>query len=207
MSWQTEAYIITYSGQRFYPLAPRVEDVRIEDIAHALSNQCRFTGHVKRFYSVSQHAWHVSHKCNPADALWGLLHDASEAYIADLSAPLKHSPEMANYVEIERQLMAVICERFSLDPQEPESVRVADRRMLNTEGLQLMRGYTVKDGYAEYEPYAFEIDPLPPLEAEHQFLDRFQYLRGLDAIHARSLVCKHPDCWICRGRRVVSSEY
>jgi hypothetical protein len=51
--------IITFTGGSFYPLEPRAEDINPIDIAHALSNQCRYTGHVRRFYSVAEHCCHI----------------------------------------------------------------------------------------------------------------------------------------------------
>ena len=50
----------THSGLRFYPLDPRPEDIRIEDIAHALPMICRFNGHCSRFYSVAEHSLNVA---------------------------------------------------------------------------------------------------------------------------------------------------
>src|ERR1019366_9954250 len=83
--------IRTYSGVRFKPLDPDPA-VGISDIAHALANQCRFGGHSSAFYSVAQHSVRVSEICAAEDALWGLLHDASEAYLVDVPAPLKQLP-------------------------------------------------------------------------------------------------------------------
>ena len=73
-----ESYIETVSGRKFYFLNPNPEDIDIEDIAHALSMQCRFTGHTKWFYSVAEHAIWVSYLVPVHLALEGLLHDASE---------------------------------------------------------------------------------------------------------------------------------
>jgi hypothetical protein len=109
-----------------YPLNPRVDDVCVDDIAHALAMQTRFTGHCRRFYSVAQHSVHVSHVCDRRDALWGLLHDASEAYLSDVSRPVKRLPEMSEYRSAEQRLLAVICERFGLPEAEPPSVKRAD---------------------------------------------------------------------------------
>ena len=74
----------THSGIQFWPLDPRPEDILIEDIAHALSNQCRFAGHCCFHYSVAQHSVLVSENVPAQDAMWGLLHDAGEAYLVDL---------------------------------------------------------------------------------------------------------------------------
>ena len=88
-------YIQTVSGRRVNPLDPSPDDIDVHDIAVALSNQCRFGGHTRRYYSVAQHACIVSDQmlergADAQDALWGLLHDASEAYLVDLPHPLKH---------------------------------------------------------------------------------------------------------------------
>jgi hypothetical protein len=121
-------WIQTYSGRQFWPLDPRVEDVHLEDIAHALSNVCRYTGHVREFYSVAEHSVHVSWSCEPEDALWGLLHDASEAYLADMARPVKQN--MPVYVAAER--LVPWC--WSVEPLayviEPWSPKEAKRRFL-----------------------------------------------------------------------------
>lgn len=124
------------SGTVFYPLDPRAEEIHIEDIAHALSMQCRYTGHVARFYSVAEHSVHVSRAVPPEYALWGLLHDASEAYLVDIPRPLKRF--MPQYHEWEAALMRVICERFGLPIDMPASVKDIDNRMLATEKAVLM---------------------------------------------------------------------
>lgn len=134
-------WIETFTGRRFPLLEPRAEDIDIRDIAHALSMQVRYTGHVRKFYSVAEHCCHVSHRVPAEDALWGLLHDASEAYIADLSRPLKHaSPLGPIYLEIEDRIMRAVCEHFGLPltlPM-PASVKAADNLLLLAEKQALM---------------------------------------------------------------------
>src|ERR1700757_1336901 len=85
-----DAWIQTFSGKRFSLLEPQPDQICIEDIAHALSLQARFTGHVKYHYSVAQHCWYASQIVAPEFALEALMHDASEAYIGDMSRPMKH---------------------------------------------------------------------------------------------------------------------
>src|SRR5271156_4912831 len=81
------AWIQTFTGKKFYPFNPKPQDIDIRDIAHALSNICRFTGHTKRFYSVAEHSRNVA-KLVPAHMkLQALLHDASEAYLCDIARP------------------------------------------------------------------------------------------------------------------------
>ena len=84
MSW-----ITTQSGKHFDFNNLSAADICIEDISCALSNLCRFTGHVQDFYSVAQHSVHVSYLVPPEFALEALLHDAAEAYCNDISAPRK----------------------------------------------------------------------------------------------------------------------
>lgn len=169
----SEAWITTFTGRRFYVLDPRPQDVAIEDIAHALSLQCRFTGHVRQFYSVAEHCVRVSDACLE-HALWALLHDASEAYIGDMSAPLKHTPEMSRYRTTEKRIRSVIAECFGLVLPEPPEVKIADRRMLLTEARDL--GICVDGWYTEQTSFEKVIRPWPPAMAEAAFLARFKEL-------------------------------
>ncbi len=131
-------WIQTYTGQVFYPLDPRPEEIHIADIAHSLSMQCRFSGHVREFYSVAEHSVRVSIACPPEHAEWGLLHDASEAYLIDLPRPLKRFSEMGRlYMEAESRVMSAVCERFGLSIQIPSIVERLDRVLLMTEKRDL----------------------------------------------------------------------
>lgn len=175
MSW-----IQTYTGQRFWPLDPRPEQVEIRDIAHALSLACRFNGHCLAFYSVAEHSVRVSRvvtERHPADdrlALWGLLHDAAEAYVGDLPRPVK--AEAPWFRETEDRILRVIMESFSLPWPMPAPVREADDILLATEARDLMAPPPADWGLG-VQPLAEPIIPLPPTEAEALFLDRFQELR------------------------------
>lgn len=173
-------WVQTASGKAVYPLEPDPSSITIEDIGHSLSLQCRFMGHTRVFYSIASHCCWVSHLVDirgPQAALWGLLHDASEAYLVDLPRPLKKLPEFVQYREIEANLMRVICEKFGLDPVEPESVRQADLIALATEARDLMAA-PPKAWNPMPPPWPFAIVPVPPEEAERQFLQRFLELKG-----------------------------
>lgn len=171
------AWIQTYSGRKFNPLAPVEGAIVIQDIAHALAMLCRFTGHCKRFYSVAQHSVLVSYLCNHEDALHGLLHDASEAYLQDLPRPLKRSGKFENYKEYEHVLQSMIYERFGLDTKEPKSVKIADTLLLATEARDLM-GPLHSDWKQPVEPLPMKIEPLGPAEAKNLFMKRFFELKG-----------------------------
>ncbi len=167
-----------FLGGEFWPLDPQAQEVYIEDIAHALAMQCRFNGHTARYYSVAEHSVHVSRHCSPENARWGLLHDASEAYICDIPRPLK--PYLENYKAIEDAVMAVVAERFGLALPMPEEVRRLDYTILANEKYQLMSPL----GKTWSLPSEIEGLVLPcwdPKKAESQFLDRYQELTHADA--------------------------
>jgi 5'-deoxynucleotidase YfbR-like HD superfamily hydrolase len=172
MSW-----IQTYTNGRFEPLDPRTNGIRIRDIAHALSMSCRYTGHCKTFYSVAQHSVLVSQHCDPADALWGLLHDASEAYLCDIATPVKKSAEFSSYREVEDRLQRLIFLKFGLYGEQPVSVKVADTLLLCNEAEQLMPPNPAWSQYRVSEEIV-NITPLNPTEAKLAFLERYLELTG-----------------------------
>lgn len=197
-------WIQTFTGRQFWPLDPRPEDVDIEDIAHALSNVCRFTGHVREFYSVAQHAVLVSSLVPAEHALWGLLHDASEAYIADVASPLKVQEEMAPYRAIERGIMDAVCARFGLAPREPDEVKHVDRRLLATEARDLMPPHAVWANLGK--PYRLPlIVPWPPGRAKVAFLSLARDLGAVASARpedARERARAAWDTWTDEDRNV-----
>ena len=136
MNHQTGSKIVTASGRELNPLAPVIEDIHILDIAHALSHVCRFTGHCKHFYSVAQHAVLVAMACPEDCRKWGLLHDASEAYLADLAKPVKD--QCPGYEAAEEHLLKLIGKKFGLPWPIPREVKAADQTMFLTEWRDLM---------------------------------------------------------------------
>ena len=161
----------TYSGHQFWPIDPRPEEIHVIDIAHALANQCRYAGHCREFYSVAQHSVLVSRIVPPEHALWGLLHDAAEAYLVDLPRPVKRYSTLGDcYRDVESRLMAVVCDRFGLPATEPPCVKDADNVALMTEKRDLMPGLFKWREVAE--PLADVIVPLWPMVAEGEWLTR-----------------------------------
>src|SRR5690606_26745918 len=100
--------IRTFTGQYINVFDPKPDLIRIEDIAHALSQMPRFGGHLPVFYSVAQHSLACAHKVSSRNALAALLHDASEAYLMDIPKPIKNN--LHNYKETEHALMEVIAQ-------------------------------------------------------------------------------------------------
>ncbi len=135
----SKATILTYTGRTFDILEPTFEMVDIIDIAHAGSQQNRFTGHCRFPYPVSQHERLGSYLVPPEYALRFLLHDASEAYLADMNRPLKHfTPAGIEYCKIEKVVQTLIYEKFGISGPEPACIHEVDNQMLYAEKAQLM---------------------------------------------------------------------
>ena len=128
--------IRTSSGIYVNVFEPTPDMISIEDIAHSLSHQCRFGGHLPEFYSVAEHSVYVARLVRPEQRLAALLHDASEAYLLDIPSPIK--ARLANYKEIEDGLMKVIADRFGFEYPFHEDVKLADQMALNNEWHSLM---------------------------------------------------------------------
>ncbi len=175
-SWQRGNWMQTFTGRRFYPLDPRPEDINILDIAHALSMQCRYNGHVRKLYSVAEHCVLVSRLVAPEHALWALLHDATEAYVGDMIRPLKlHMPE---FQAVENKVMLTIAQKFGIAGDMPNEVHEADSRILLDERAALM-GPPAGEWGIEGEPFGVEILAWSPAIAELEYLARFAELRGV----------------------------
>lgn len=176
-------WIQTYTGRQFWPLDPRPEDVCINDIAHALGNICRYGGHCKEFYSVAQHSIYVSFYVPPAFALFGLLHDASEAYLLDFPTPIKDC--LLEYSQYEAKVLKAVFECFDIfkdfkDMTEEivTNIKFIDNAIKVDETLQLMKEPPEKwDSLNNVDPLGIgKIECLSPKRAKYKFLDRFQYL-------------------------------
>lgn len=165
----------TFTGKAFFPLAVNVEDIDEFDIAHSLAMQCRYNGHVSQFYSVAEHCVHMSYIVPEQDALWALLHDATEAYVGDMVRPLKKNIPI--FSEIEDKIMEAVCEKFELHQNfMPDSVKEADNRIIENERLALLREppypWTIHgDPYPDVEIQAWD-----PATAEFKYYTRLQEL-------------------------------
>jgi 5'-deoxynucleotidase YfbR-like HD superfamily hydrolase len=170
MSW-----ILTNSGRQLNLLNPTAAMVTPHDIAHALSQLCRFNGHTRTHYSVAQHSMIVCNLVPKRDQLPALLHDATEAYLGDMTRPLKAL--LPEYREIEQRVWYAICERFNIDPILPESVIRADLVVLATERRDLMPFHPDNwDCLKGVPARPALITPMPAQQASIQYFSRLMEL-------------------------------
>lgn len=130
-------WIQTYTGKFIYPDDPDPDLICIEDIAQGLAKICRWGGQSGQFYSVAQHSALVSDHVSIENALWGLLHDASDAYLNDIVAPVKKI--LPDFRELERRMMFAIVAKFKLPEEPPAEVIAMDELMQVTEAEALMK--------------------------------------------------------------------
>lgn len=194
--------IITYTGIQMNPLQPKPEQIEIRDIAHALSLICRGGGHVKHFYSVAQHCLACAEEARVRGysvrvQLGSLLHDGSEAYIADVTRPVKQ--QMPQYYEIEGPLQAVIWEKFMTDadgrpmpPDEEEKklIFAIDDQMMSLDLYWLLGDQSVIISSEILSDRSDASRDFVPMEqVEQEFLQRFTELkRQLDAEMQKEIV-------------------
>ena len=122
----------TFTGLQFNAFEPEADKIRIEDIAHALSMMVRANGHFPQFFSVGQHCIQCAREALarnyvPTVALACLVHDGSEAYLADVTRPVKKN--MTMYLQSESQLQTMIYEQllgYVPEGEEAELVKNID---------------------------------------------------------------------------------
>ncbi len=198
-----QPWIQTYTGRAFDLLNPRPEQIDPLDIAHALANLCRFTGHVRVFYSVAQHSCLVAEitrdlwagergaVCPQVVMRAALLHDAPEAYIGDVSTPLKRALRMADggaeycvspYDSIEATIERAVLDRFGATDARGQAavlIKRADMIALATEHAALFTGPTPRPWGLELpQPWPYKIEPWAPAVAQQEFLQAFHFYGG-----------------------------
>lgn len=183
MDNSTKAWIQTHSNIKFHLLDPRPEEICIEDIAHALSMQCRYTGHTKFHYSVAQHAYYCSLIVAPEFKFEALMHDASEAYICDMSRPLKHYTLCGEeYLKVEKKIEQAISKKFGLPETMSPVVKWADNAMLYAEKRQLMPPIEWDTRWGSEDEATIKISEWPPALAKSIFYDEFEHLSRVHSI-------------------------
>lgn len=179
--------LLLHSGFYFDFEDPENSIFDIGDIARGLSHICRFSGQCSRFYSVAEHSVHVSRIVPSEMALAGLLHDAAEAFVGDMTKPLKIM--CPDYQKIEKRIELAVLGRFGLSLPLDPAIKDADIRMLATEQAQIMRNrddwqYTY--GHPVVDDLILQC--LPPDEAFNLFIARFEELTGQPSGIARAAI-------------------
>ena len=170
-------YITTYTKVHITPLEPKAEDIRIEDIAHALSLMTRANGHFPEFYSVGQHCIACYEEASARGyskrvRLACLLHDAAEAYLSDVTRPIKKS--MDYFVEAENQLLHLIYKVFlghDITEEEAKLIENVDDTLLYHEFFHYMGEKLHDPGTPLVSKPVFAVRPFA--EVEKEYLDIF----------------------------------
>lgn len=179
--------IQTFSGRYVRPLDLEPETIVIEDIAHALANQCRYSGHTKKFYSVGQHCvlavrvartmLRIGHEVEKLFAI--LMHDSPEAYLQDVARPLKEEPYFGQaYRGAEGRAEKVLAEVFGFTYPFPPEVKLVDLMMLGAEKRDLMPPGPDWEILEGIEIPEFEIIPWTPERTEAEFLKLYEKLQA-----------------------------
>lgn len=185
-----ENYIETHTGKKFHFLEPDPSEIDIMDIAWSLSLQCRYNGHVKRFYSVAEHCCHIYDymfhvmgvgNWPMVDKTHGdmllrtaLLHDASEAYLSDIARPIKNM--LPDYKKLEANIEKIIATKYQTLFPLPGSVKELDTRILFDERQQLLgsSGNVWAIDNTDLKPLDVIIHGWPPVDAYENFMKRLR---------------------------------
>lgn len=158
--------MLVHSGILFDVFNPNPEDIRIIDISHALSNICRYGGHSPKFYSVAQHCVLCSLQIGtPKEQMEFLMHDASEAYLADMPRPIKRN--LPEYIRVEDALLEVIFKHFGLTFPLTDKVHQVDDAMLQFEYKSFYDDEESNPNFVFWTPE----------EAKAKFLARYEELK------------------------------
>lgn len=166
--------IMLHSGAWFDFASPHTSPFTAEDIGHGLAHICRYSGQCTKFYSVAEHSLLVSDVAKGFE-YEALLHDAAEAFIGDITRPLKQM--LPDFKRIEAVVQDAVLERFGLSHPLPQQVKEADLRVLAAEQRQIMPAGT--DGWRaelNIEPAPIVVRHLAPEVAKRMWLDKFEAL-------------------------------
>jgi hypothetical protein len=176
-----DQWISLLSGATFNYNKPEESDVTIEDLGNALSNICRYAGHLPRFYSVAQHLVNTSRIVPVEMAFTALMHDTAEAFTNDLPTPLKWA--LPIFKELETKIESAMGNRFGFEFPYPPEVKEADTIMLMLEKHYVKGDDSIWPRYEHWtidklEPYLklVDLDSWQPRRAKREFLERFHEL-------------------------------
>jgi uncharacterized protein len=176
----------TRDGHAIDLLEPDLSEVTIEELAHALSRINRFCGHTRTIsgYSVACHSVAVSMHLPPAYALWGLMHDAHEAFLGDITSPVKMALRALGggeaFDKLESKLVVAVRRRWELHGPMPREVKVADLEALATERRDLLgeeaRPWNLRVDGDPVRPWAEVMTPMSTQDGKRAFLRRYEEL-------------------------------
>jgi 5'-deoxynucleotidase YfbR-like HD superfamily hydrolase len=176
-----DQWISLLSGGKFNYNKPEESDVTLDDIASALSNVCRFSGHLPRFYSVAQHLVNASRIVSRENAFTALMHDTAEAFTNDLPTPLKWA--LPIFKELEIKIEDAMSKKFGFQFPYPDEIKEADTVMLMLEKYYVKECNDHWPMYEKYskavvEPYRLlvDLDSWQPRRAKREFLERYEEL-------------------------------
>ena len=162
------------SGRSFDYLNPAASDFTIKDIAHGLSNICRYNGHCREFYSVAQHSVLASRLAPAAQRLAALLHDGAEFTVFDCAKPLKNL--LPDYRKIEERVEHAVLARFEISMPLDPIIKEIDTNLLVTEQRQLLKRRGGWGAPTKGKVLPIRIKPWSPKKAKRKFLERYYEL-------------------------------
>lgn len=172
-----ENVIQTYTGRLYNPWNPKPEQISLIDIAHGLSQICRFCGQSKHLWSVAQHSLLVltildDQGYDEEVQLAGLLHDAPEAYLNDLNPIIK--ADLPRYRQLETLAIHTIYRGLGMLPlfaDHKDVVKAADLVALATERRDMMgHPHIIWSDIQNIRPLPQKLRCIDPPEAKHRFL-------------------------------------
>ena len=170
-------FLGTLSGTNLHFMNPHEDEICLDDIANALSKNCRYAGQINRFYSVAEHsvlmARYFIDKGEFQKAFTALMHDATEAYLVDVPRPIK--PHLIGYIEMEERLMKVIFEKFNVQPM-CKDVKELDCHIVHDEAKVLFN--SIPDWVKFYRSFGIELKCWTHEQAKSEFENTYHDLMG-----------------------------
>lgn len=174
----SDQWISLLSGGRFNYNRPEESDVTLDDIATALSNICRYAGHLPYFYSVAQHLVNTSRIVPSEHAFTALMHDTAEAFTNDLPTPLKWA--LPVFKDLEVKIESAMAKKFGFEYPYPDVVKQADTEMLILEKINVKGDTSVWPNYegivVDHHVDKVDLKGWQPCRAKREFLERFEEL-------------------------------
>lgn len=171
-------WISLLSGAQFNYNKPEESGVTVDDLASALSNVCRFSGHLPCFYSVAQHLVNTSRIVDVEFAFDALMHDTAEAFTNDLPTPLKWA--LPIFKELETKIESAMAKKFGFNYPYSSEVKQADTEMLILEKLYVKKDTSSWPNYegikVDHLVDKVDLKPWQPVRAKREFLERYEEL-------------------------------